>query len=79
VGGSYYTVCENVVLCCQTFTKWKSEIDVKLKEEKKKQLRQERRVKEAKKEDEYRKREDATSAFQQWCVLIAVCYDSMNF
>jgi len=66
-------------LYCQTFTKWKSEVDQKLKEEKKKQLIKERRAEEAKKEEKSLKRDDAASAYQQWSVLIAVCYDSRHF
>jgi len=39
----------------------------------------ERRAEEAKKEEKSLKRDDATSAYQQWSVLIAVCYDSRHF
>ena len=67
-------VCVNakIALYCQTFTKWKSEVDQKLKEEKKKQVVKERRAEEAKKEEKSHKRKDAVSAYQQWSVLIVV-------
>jgi len=55
-----------IALCCQMFHKWKAEVDEKLKEEKKKKLRQERRVEESKKEDKTHQRKDARCAYESW-------------
>jgi len=66
----------NTALCWQMFEKWKSEVDEKLKDEKRKKLRQERRAEENKKDESTRKREDAKSAYQMWCMFITLyCFD----